>query len=293
MAPITVERIYGSADTHLMINPARPRPYVGISGFTAPAQQARLVSEAERLGLLEDRDLLLGVKAVHKTQFLDVANKYGREWYPVGDEFESVLEPSTVRAGTVNVAQIFLDETDQPDKQAYRTAFMDRVLARGCTWLDGVQFDMLDWHTDPSVPDFLAGLKADHGVGVYLQAHGPAMSALGPDGVATALAAMASCVDYVLFDASHGTGTRMDVAELGRFVAAGYATAELNHVGFAIAGGLNATAVAEDLPSVLSTYPDLSWDAEGALHPVQSDGTRPLDMALAGEYLSASAATLA
>ncbi len=49
----------------------RPKPYVGISGVVNPVQQIELrgfAGDLQRSG----RQLALGVKAVHKTQWLDI-----------------------------------------------------------------------------------------------------------------------------------------------------------------------------------------------------------------------------
>ena len=100
---------------------------------------------------------------------------------------------------------------------------------------------------------------------ILLQCHGPAMTELGPNGAADRLARLAAAggLDYVLFDASHGTGTRTDATELMAFVHAAYAHGGLDMVGVAVARGLGARAVGEDLPALLDRFPGLSWDAEG------------------------------
>ena len=61
------------------------KSYVGVSGVTSPDTERELESINLKSGLAEKGRLLaLGVKAVHKTQYLDIENKYGTEWYPVG-----------------------------------------------------------------------------------------------------------------------------------------------------------------------------------------------------------------
>lgn len=42
------------------------------------------------------------------------------------------------------------------------------------------------------------------------------------------------------------------------------------------------------MPALVSRFPDLSWEAEGALHPLAKDGTRGLGMVEVNEYLRAS-----
>lgn len=61
----------------------RMQPYVGVSGVVSPRQQSELEQMFVDSGLRSTgRRLQLGVKAVHKTQYLDTINKFGEAWYP-------------------------------------------------------------------------------------------------------------------------------------------------------------------------------------------------------------------
>lgn len=264
----------------------RMKPYIGISGTVNPEQQQYLLNQFNNLGLDTQRDIAFGVKATHKTQYLDIENKYGRDWFPVGDEFSDVLE---TLPGSLNVAQVFLDPELVNDAD-YRDEFIKRIRRRGASWLQAVQFDLLPWHADNSLIPFLEQLKNESGLGVILQAHGESMQALGPDGMMQKLGQYATALDYVLFDASHGKGIRLNSKALQPFLEAAYSSDALGSVGFGVAGGLHAQVVREDLPVLVQQYPNMSWDAEGRLHPVRpEDSARPLDVRLATEYLEASA----
>ena len=268
----------------------RPKPYIGVSGVVSPNQQYYLLDQFAWQGLDESRHLALGVKAVHKTQYLDVPNKYGPEWYPVGkDAFASALEPGG--GDFLRVAQIYLD-IGCVDDARYRNELMQRICRRGEAWLNAVQLDMLPWHTEAEYLDFIEQIKSETGLKVLLQAHGEAMKELGPRGVVQKLGQYASSIDYVLFDASHGKGLRLDASALRPFLEAGYSSESLSGTGFSVAGGLNAEIVRQDLPQLLVDFPDLSWDAEGQLHPTDVNGKRPIDMQAAKQYLEASAAVL-
>ncbi|MDN5275524.1 MAG: hypothetical protein JWN33_173 [Candidatus Saccharibacteria bacterium] len=118
-----------------------------------------------------------------------------------------------------------------------------------------------------------------------------AMEELGPKAIMNRLGG-AAFIDYLLFDALHGTGTRLDTDALRPFIDSAYESTESFQTGIAIAGGLNAEVVTEDLPALLKDYPNLSWDAEGQLHPVDAQGKRPLDIEKARAYLYASASIL-
>ena len=263
-------------------------PYVGVSGVVSPDMQTSLETIAEEVGLYEaGRLLALGVKAVHKTQFLDIENKYGKEWYPVGEKaFKNALRHDVSNIHTIAVAQTYLD-VDHVEDHQYREQFLHRIVDRGQPWLQAIQFDMLPWHKNTAMWSFLEDVK-DQGVEVFLQAHKNAMETLGPRDTIRLLGHYAGLIDYVLFDSSHGTGTRLDTSTLEPFVAESYDQFDLSVTGIAIAGGLNSEVVREDLPQLVNKYPNLSWDAEGQLHPVNEVGKRPLDLSITQDYLNAS-----
>lgn len=265
------------------------QPYVGVSGVTSPEVQATLEVTAEQVGLAsKGRALALGVKAVHKTQFLDVENKYGKEWYPVGETaFTNALRHNKPNPATIAVAQTYLD-VDYVGNKQYREWFLKRIVKRGQPWLQAIQFDMLPWHNNKDMWEFLENVK-ECDVEIFLQAHKNAMETLGPKGSVELLGEHAHLVDYVLFDSSHGTGTRLNVAALTPFIYEAHNQLDLTQTGIAIAGGLNGQIVREDLPQLVGEYPNLSWDAEGQLHPVNEHGKRPLDILKTRDYLQASA----
>jgi len=271
-----------------MIEPKRP--YVGVSGVVSPEIQTSLETIATEIGLhRKDRLLALGVKAVHKTQFLDIENKYGSEWYPVGEEaFKNALRHDNPNPNTIAVAQSYLD-IEQVDSWQYRQMFLKRIVERGRPWLQAIQFDMLPWHLNPGIWGFLEDVK-EQGLEVFLQAHKHSMETLGARDTARLIGRYANkgIIDYVLFDSSHGTGKRLDTNSLRPFIAEAYDRFEPTKTGVAIAGGLNQQVVSEDLPALIAEYPNLSWDAEGQLHPVDVYGKKPLNLDIAADYLCAS-----
>lgn len=269
------------------------KPYVGVSGVVSPEVERDLEKIHLKSGLAEkERLLALGVKAVHKTQFLDVENKYGRDWYPVGSEaFQASLRSDSRSPVVMPVAQMYLDVNHVADP-AYRESFVARTVERGSPWLQGIQFDLLPWHNNDDMLPFIEHVKDSSELEILIQVHGHAMNELGPDGVMKRLGRTAARIDYLLFDSSHGTGTRLDVEALRPFIQSAYEYVDPRSTGIAIAGGLNAQVVTEDLPALVASYPDLSWDAEGQLHPERADGTRPLDIERTREYLLASSSLI-
>jgi len=268
----------------------RPSPYVGVSGVVNPEQQVELAEFARKAFAGNDETLLmLGVKAVHKTQWLDTENKYGRQWYPVGEhEFASALDGPQ----TQNVAQVYLEPEALAADPDYGRRFIRRIKQRGAQWLHVIQFDMLHYHDSPEALSYLIHearredeVRNDQ-YDVIVQAHSKAM-ADGPKATIEKLKRLSPDeISWVLFDASHGTGKTMDADNLKRFLEAGYADSDLDGVGFGIAGGLNAEGVLEHLPKVLEDFPHISWDAEGRLHLTED---RSLDMDAAKKYIAASA----
>lgn len=267
----------------------RSASYVGVSGVVNIEQQVELRDHADRVFDGTDAILALGVKAVHKTQWLDVPNKYGEAWYPVGEnQFAEALEQ-----GTDNIAQMYLDSKMLIANPQYATEFVRRVKRRGQNWLHMIQFDLLPYHETPEALGYLVheakrdvGLKEHYTI---IQCHQDAMSE-GPKAAIEKLKRLSPDeIDYVLFDASHGKGEDMDPEKLLRFLDEAFTDPELEGVGFGVAGGLDAVAVERYLPRLLRFFPNISWDAEGKLHRTP-DGR--LDLDAAKEYLTVSAEVL-
>lgn len=266
----------------------RAMPYVGVSGVVSKEQQRQLVDVATAVELTPGRRLLLGVKATHKTQYLDTPNKYGTEWYPVGEgAFTDALSEVTP---TYNVAQLYLEPESIRSDSRYPSEFIKKISKRGKRVLDALQFDMLPYHENPQLWSHTIDRVGHEAFGVIMQCHAGAMEK-GPTQAVEDLVRLSenTPIDFVLFDASHGTGKEMDADTLRYFLEAGYGDPELEARGtnFGIAGGLDESTVESRLPAVLKDFPDISWDAEGRLHP--RDGEGRLDMSKTQAYLGASA----
>lgn len=285
----------------------RPQPYIGVSGVvthknkqpsglvvTEP-QVLWLQSYAEKAGLFDtNRQLALGVKAVHQTQWDDSpmtrgSQSYGEEWYPVGaDQIRDVMSQQSKHERTMGVTQMYFDRAKVHD-EAYRNQFMARTAFRCRKWIDAIQYDSMPWHEDERLFRSLEFAKESlASMTTIVQCHDHAMDALKERKVSKILGSHAGVIDYVLFDASHGLGKAMDIESLDRYLETVYASDRLSKVGFAVAGGLDAETVEEKLPYLLEKYPDLSWDAEGKLHPLNNARKRPLQMDTVKKYLESS-----
>jgi len=264
------------------------KPYVGVSGFVSKEQQVQSLEYADPLDRVEYR-LAMGVKAVHKTQWLDIENKYGEDWYPVGEGIADVLLPAV--GDELQVAQVFLEPEmlQAEDGDIYARMFMQKIISRTQPWLNGVQFDMLPWQDNDyrSLLDVVREASPDSRI--ILQAHGPAMNQLGPAGAAMELKKYQDHVDYVLFDASHGAGRGMDTTVLGEFIEA---AKDQGIVNVGVAGGLDQYAVDNNLYGFLKKHPGISFDAEGRLHDNWRSDSNALNPRHVRNYLEAAVRVL-
>jgi len=266
----------------------RPGAYVGVSGVVSREQQVQLRDAAQPLASI-NRRLALGVKAVHKTQWLDIENKYGRDWYTVGDEICDVVVADN--DGEMRVAQMFLDvnEAERQGIENYESRFVSRLMGRAATWLTGVQFDLLPWHVKDYRPLFEEMRERNPKVDIILQCQGPIMTELGPQKAAKRLDLYRPYLTHALFDASHGTGAMMDPSALRPFVEEAY---QRKWLGVGVAGGLNKNVVEQALPELLNDFPDLSFDAEGQLHQHAREADKSLNMKIVRDYLETSATVI-
>lgn len=266
----------------------RMTPYVGVSGVVNPAQHRELYRIVEPYLHTTGRDLGIGIKATHKPQYDDTENKYGRLWYPVGDEITGVAD-ETLQQHTLNIAQTYLEPEFIATDPLYPRKFFTKLTDRTEGYLDALQIDMLQYQDDPRGYQPVFREMAITGLMTIVQCHKAAMEK-GPMQAVIDLKRLTDGgrVNYVLFDASHGTGKEMDTTHLASFLAHAYNDPDFADFGtnFGIAGGLSDTSVATLLAKILPEFPEVSWDAEGKLHSAKSEGgDGSLDMERTRGYL--------
>lgn len=261
------------------------KPYVGVSGIVSRDQADVIYNTAEQF--MPRRRLLLGVKAVHKTQWCDIENKYGPEWYPVGRNIREVADEYK-QPGEFWVVQNYLDieEADERSIKDYERRFVRNIIARTGIWADGMQFDLLPWHKH-DYRQLFADIKQQD-LEVLVECQGPIMTEYSATQVGEVLDRYEGLIDHVLFDASHGTGKEMDTDALRPFIEQ---ATERDWLGVGVAGGLNPERVSQHIEPLLEEFPDLSFDAEGQLH-VNDDGSRGLNINQTRAYLKAAAEAL-
>lgn len=266
--------------------------YVGVSGVNAEQQdQVEAAFYDAFRGHRDEVIGFLGIKATEKTQWQDVENKYGRQWYPVGEEISEVYVNGC--SEVFPALQIYLGNLD-PESS---TKFLQRLYERTnhFRWL-AFQFDRLDWMEDGGqgerILDFVNRMR--HTGTTILQCYGDLMERYQPYQIVRRLKRLQSngLVNFVLFDASHGTGKEMDPEALRPFIGTAYEALDLEELGVGVAGGLDGPTVRRHMPGLLDEFPDLSWDAEGKLHYRDKENGGALNMEVVEDYLKASAEVL-
>lgn len=268
----------------------RAESYIGVSGIASCEKQASIIEAFEQLGFSPQRTLMLGVKALHKCQWLDQPWKRDDEWDVVGEEaFKNALCDDQK---SLNIAQAYFDRNLVGDP-AYRDAFLKRIYERGEGWINGIQYDMLPWHENPDTLRFLHQTKERYpDTKVILQCWKGTLERYDPKQLVRVLAQHAEALDYVLFDVSHGMGRPIETEGLLPYVEATYDSDDLRTVGVSLAGGLGGEQSMDEIKKVLALFPDISWDAESKLHPRQQDGSMPLDIPSVKHYFELSAKAL-
>lgn len=264
---------------------SRPRPYVGVSGVSSPKEQEHIRKVVQPI-IDKDRATLFGVKATHGPQWLEqrsALSGYSKtHYYPVGKKIKKSLNP--LSKNEMGIAQVHLDPIAAAKEgireREYEKRFIEKLVARRAVWLSGVQFDRLDWDTY-NYTELLQQVKNEVGT-VILQCHGEIMQRHTPGQVVERLKLYEGLVDHVLFDASEGRGIPMQPQKLKPFVNAVYSIPDL---GVGVAGGLDDRYIISRLGTLLSDFPDLSFDAEGKL---RADDKKKLDKAKIARYLRAA-----
>jgi hypothetical protein len=255
----------------------RPQPYVGISGVARHEQQLVLqnVAERERIDFL-NRFLMIGVQATGKTQVLEVENKRGQMWHPVGDTITDAAFPDYSGLTQPYVHCFFEGEEEL-------RIGIDSVMRRTLHYSKGVQLNGLPWMTTdyrPFMYDFLARYPLQSSI--ILQANRNILDNFSPAEVAAELETMP--VDYILLDPSAGFGIGLDPDQIQPFVDEIYQ--RQLPVRVVVAGGLEAQNIDLVFGPLVEYYPGLSCDAEGRLRK-GSEGRTVLDLDAAEAFLVA------
>jgi len=254
----------------------RPKPYIGVSGIARYEQHIALydIAKRENVALL-GHFVMVGVQATGKTQVLEIGNKYGQMWHPVGD---SIADASTTdETGlTKPYVHCFFSGEDELSQGIIN------VMRRTRHYVRGLQFNGLPWVSQDYRP-LLTNFRENYpDQSIILQAGSRTLDYHSPQEVAKELGTMP--VDYVLFDPSGGQGKAMDSRQIRAYVDEIYQ--RQIPVGVAISGGLEAQNVQELFGPLAAEYHGLSCDAEGRLRK-GPNGATELDISAAEAFISA------
>ncbi len=251
------------------------KPYIGING---PSWEGFLRSYGSSVPNFENsgRQIIKGIQASEKTQILDIENRFGSDWYPVGNTMRAWWGSSANRMLHMNF------EDKSPRAISIAAKFMlERTIVVGTALSDNdnlypalesycrkVQLNNLPLRWADYRPMFEALKSPRNGSPVdlehiVLQVNQRSLDEQTPSELAHTIALYGDTVSGVLLDGSGGTGIPLNAEKLRPYIAELYEKADSVAVG--IAGGLNAATVEPLAAELLRDFPGLSVDAESGL----------------------------
>jgi hypothetical protein len=225
----------------------KPRPYVGITGFT-DREQVQTLSRYAHMN--DGRLFMVGLLMSSKT-LRGESNKWPNR-FPTSENMGNIFTDSI---GVLNMIHF------HADKDRNLGAEMEAALYRVGRRTDGFQLNMV-W---PDVKQIQRVKAIYPHLKIVIQVGERSFRSVqnSPRELAAKLKREYSDVaDYVLFDMSGGTGKDLDLSLTGRCLSE--IREKLPNVGLVAAGGLCGENIADILP-LIRKIPDLSFDAEGKL----------------------------
>lgn len=257
------------------MNKLNNRPYIGLNGITSDYDKHRVASTeaAKRLRKL-GYGILFGVQVSEKTQILDIKNKYGTSWYPVGEQIKRAT--GSCRNLGETVLHINSDQSD-PD---YMGIFAKYVYERSCVadwdetelgsqyatianYIGGFQLNRLPWHETDYTPMLERLRKTTRVSRLILQASNLQLNSLRPAEFAKALKGYEARISSVLLDGSSGTGKLLNPQKINEYIDA--CLDENVGANIAIAGGISPQTFNELIPKIVDSHSKISFDAETGL----------------------------
>ena len=225
-----------------------PPPYVGITGIMQPDDTSGALEYFERP---ETYKLMVGVLASKTTLLGNPPSNPNR--YPPKDV----------------IRHLFLDDDRLLNLIHYNTSDLDTLSG---------QLEEMRWHAGPNCHGFQLNipwpdpaaikthLKMRPGSTIVLQVGPRAFERIdhSPFLLTRRLQEYIGLAQYVLLDASGGTGRLLSPESLLQYLATAYHHGLNNHFRFVIAGGLSGANLYHARP-LIAQYPNLSIDAEGGL----------------------------
>ena len=245
-------------------------PYIGITGFTTPAEVAGVVAA---LPPATKRLLMCGVllsNALLSGESSDAPNRC-----PPPDAIAGIFSDDPRCLNLVHY---------RPQPGANLADALARAHEVGGPNCHGVQINATRGAPWPALAALIEYRQRSQPQRIVLQAGREAMASVdgNPTRLAQRCAEYAGIVTDVLVDASEGLGRPLDAAASARYLAAIADAAP--DLGLVVAGGLCAENVGELLSPLLPRWGGVSIDAEGRLR----DADDVLDVGATGAYLRAA-----
>ena len=242
-------------------------PYIGITGFTTPAEVAGVVAA---LPPAPERLLMCGVllsNALLSGESSDAPNRC-----PLPDAIAGIFSDDPRCLNLVHY---------RPQPGANLADALARAHEVGGPNCHGVQINATRGAPWPEPAALIEYRQRSQPQRIVLQAGREAMASVDGDAVSLSqrCAEYAGIVTDVLVDASEGLGRPLDAAASARYLAAIADAAP--DLGLVVAGGLCADNIGELLSPLLPEWAGVSIDAEGRLR----DGDDVLDVGEAVAYL--------
>lgn len=243
--------------------------YIGVTGFT---ERSQIEVAMRSLYADQERKLMAGVLVSDKTLKGEKDKLYPNR-YPSVDSLGNIF---------IKHQQLFnVIHFHSSDKYDWCDQLMRAVLFAGEDLCDGVQLNMT-W-ADPGEIENFKRFYSDKKI--ILSVNQGMLKAAPNELLHRFLIDYDGIVDYVLFDASGGSGTELDSDFIGPYIKEfKFVTDKVN---LAVAGGLWSNNLRK-LDPLLKIYPDLSIDAEGMLRDKYDD----LSMIKARNYLNEAIAMI-
>ncbi len=257
------------------MNSLKSKPYISLNGATN-SQDINLVA-----GSLPARNLkklgyntIFGIQVSDKTQLKNIENKYGENWYPVGNKLkmpfynqsadELLIHLNSEDTSPVSIGMFalslyeknnFAATADSDLEYDSRLEILNRVY--------GFQLNRLPWHIE-QYQTVLEKLKKSSKISrLILQATNEHLTELSSAEFVKKLEPYSEFVTDILLDGSAGQGIPLNADHLEPFIESCYE--KLPNVSVAVAGGLNPDSVKKLAGKLLIKYQHLSIDAETGL----------------------------
>lgn len=255
----------------------RGQPYIGVTDFTTRSQ---VIQAKQQIVPLSNRRLHVGAMTSYKVQNgIKTYTGWEKIW----------LDEEGLNKLFINDNEVFnvIHYADYGDPCFTTSRDLHEAIRRSGSYLHGLQLDMV-WPKAGMVRE----IKKQHpSIEIILQVGKDAMIQVGdtPEAILRRMLKYVNCVDYFLIDFSVGQGIPFDPSVVLGFLKKFTEVIPANRL--ALGGGLGPETT-HLLTTIVSLYPEISWDAQGQMRKPKSQIT-PIEMSRVCSYVFKSSALAA